>query len=154
MDFRMDLWISQWISGFQFGFLPTVYEISFVTDPSGLPPLVLTPYPFSAVVPTVLPPFVPTPYSLSLVVPLGRPRRFRLHPHTQHFRATCTSTPHCGHDLKLRVLIVICSTLSHSTLSACSSRLLVGFSEAFKRRSTSQFNFRSSWISSGSGSGS
>ena len=24
-----------WISGFQFGFLPTVYEISFVTDPSG-----------------------------------------------------------------------------------------------------------------------
>ena len=23
-----------WISGFQFGFLPTVYEISFVTDPS------------------------------------------------------------------------------------------------------------------------
>ena len=36
----MDFWISQWISGFsvwisgfQFGFLPTVYEISFVTDP-------------------------------------------------------------------------------------------------------------------------
>ena len=23
-----------WISGFQFGFLQTVYEISFVTDPS------------------------------------------------------------------------------------------------------------------------
>ena len=53
-----------------------------------------------------------------------------------------------------KTLIVICSTLSHGTLSACSSRLLVGFSEAFKRRSTSQFNFRSSWISSGSGSGS
>ena len=34
---------------------------------------------------------------------------------------------HCGHDLKFCVLIVIC-TLSHSTLSACSSRLLVGFS--------------------------
>ena len=33
----MDFWISQWISGFQFGFLPTVYEISFVTDPSTLP---------------------------------------------------------------------------------------------------------------------
>ena len=126
----------------------------FAVVPTGLLPLVLTPYPFSAVVPTGLPPFVPTPYSLSLVVPLGRPRRFRLHPHTQRLRATCTSTPHCGHDLKLRVLIVICSTLSHSTLSACSSRLLVGFSEAFKRRSTSQFNFRSSWISSGSGSGS
>ena len=30
----LDFWISQWISGFQFGFLPTVYEISFVTDPS------------------------------------------------------------------------------------------------------------------------
>ena len=50
MDFRLDFWISQWISGFhsgfldfsldfwisgfQFGFLQTVYEISFVTDPS------------------------------------------------------------------------------------------------------------------------
>ena len=34
LDFRLDFWISQWISGFQFGFLPTVYEISFVTDPS------------------------------------------------------------------------------------------------------------------------
>ena len=36
MDFRIsvDFWISEWISGFQFGFLPTVYEISFVTDPS------------------------------------------------------------------------------------------------------------------------
>ena len=32
----MDFWISAWISGFQFGFLPTVYEISFVTDPSAL----------------------------------------------------------------------------------------------------------------------
>ena len=31
MDFR----ISKWISGFQIGFLPTVYEISFVADPSG-----------------------------------------------------------------------------------------------------------------------
>ena len=30
----MDFWISDWISGFQFGFLPMVYEISFVTDPS------------------------------------------------------------------------------------------------------------------------
>ena len=29
LDFKMDFWISQWISGFQFGFLPTVYEISF-----------------------------------------------------------------------------------------------------------------------------
>ena len=58
LDFRVDFWISDWISGFQigfldfivdfwisgshsgfqefqFGFLPTVYEISFVTDPSG-----------------------------------------------------------------------------------------------------------------------
>ena len=52
MDFRIsvDFWISEWISGFQigfldfivdfwisgfqFGFLPTVYEISFVMDPS------------------------------------------------------------------------------------------------------------------------
>ena len=34
LDFRLGFWISQWISGFQFGFLPTVYEISFVTDPS------------------------------------------------------------------------------------------------------------------------
>ena len=34
LDFRLDFWTSQWISGFQFGFLPTVYEISFVTDPS------------------------------------------------------------------------------------------------------------------------
>ena len=66
------------------------------------------------------------------MVPLGRPRLFRLHPHTQRFRATCTLVPHYGHDLKLRVLIAIRSTLSHSTLSACSSRLLVGFSEAFK----------------------
>ena len=49
-NFRLDFWISRWISGFhsgfldfsldfwisgfQFGFLPTVYEISFVTDPS------------------------------------------------------------------------------------------------------------------------
>ena len=32
----LDFWISQWISGFQFGFLPTVYEISFVTDPSAV----------------------------------------------------------------------------------------------------------------------
>ena len=47
----MDFWISQWISGFhsgfldfsldfgisgfQFGFLQTVHEISFVTDPLG-----------------------------------------------------------------------------------------------------------------------
>ena len=34
LDFTVDFWISVWISGFQFGFLPTVYEISFVTDPS------------------------------------------------------------------------------------------------------------------------
>ena len=46
MDFWISEWISGfqigfldfivdfWISGFQFGFLPTVYEISFVTDPS------------------------------------------------------------------------------------------------------------------------
>ena len=49
LDFTVDFWISQWISGFhsgfldfsldfwisgfQFGFLQTVYEISFVTDP-------------------------------------------------------------------------------------------------------------------------
>ena len=84
------------------------------------------------------PPLVPIPYPLSLVVPLGRPRPFfRLHPHPQRFRATGTLAPHCGHDLKLCVLIVICSALSHSTLSACSSRLLVSFSEAFKRRSIS-----------------
>ena len=46
LDFTVDFWISQWISGFQFGFLPTgflkqhcrtVYEISFVTDPSVRP---------------------------------------------------------------------------------------------------------------------
>ena len=30
MDFR----ISDWISGFQIGFLPIVYEVSFVADPS------------------------------------------------------------------------------------------------------------------------
>jgi len=52
LDFRMDFWISDWISGFhsgfldfildfwisgfQFGFLPMVYEISFVTDPSSI----------------------------------------------------------------------------------------------------------------------
>ena len=30
MDFR----ISEWISGFLIGYLPTVYEISIVTDPS------------------------------------------------------------------------------------------------------------------------
>ena len=30
----MDFWISDWISGFHSGFLPTVYEISSVTDPS------------------------------------------------------------------------------------------------------------------------
>ena len=40
LDFRLDFWISEWISGFrwifgfQIGFLPTVYEISFVADPS------------------------------------------------------------------------------------------------------------------------
>ena len=40
LDFRVDFWISigfvdfNWISGFQIGFLPTVYEISFVADPS------------------------------------------------------------------------------------------------------------------------
>ena len=38
LDFIVDFWISQWISGFQFGFLPTVYEISFVSDPSGSMP--------------------------------------------------------------------------------------------------------------------
>ena len=37
LDFTVDFWISAWISGFQFGFLQTVYEISFVTDPSGNP---------------------------------------------------------------------------------------------------------------------
>ena len=54
-DFRVDFWISEWISDFrvdfwisgfhsgfpdfslEFGFLPTVYEISFVTDPSHSP---------------------------------------------------------------------------------------------------------------------
>ena len=45
MDFRISDWISgfqsgfldfNWISGFQIGFLPTVYEISFVADPSVL----------------------------------------------------------------------------------------------------------------------
>ena len=41
LDFKVDFWISDWISGFrwisefQIGFLPTVYEISFVADPSG-----------------------------------------------------------------------------------------------------------------------
>ena len=38
LDFRVDFWISEWISGFQLGFeigfLPTVYEISFVADPT------------------------------------------------------------------------------------------------------------------------
>ena len=43
MDFRISDWISgfqsgfldfNWISGFQIGFLPTVYEISFGADPS------------------------------------------------------------------------------------------------------------------------
>ena len=36
VDFRISEWISgfRWISGFQIGFLPTVYEISFVADPS------------------------------------------------------------------------------------------------------------------------
>ena len=40
LDFKVDFWISEWISGFrwislfQIGFLPTVYEISFVADPS------------------------------------------------------------------------------------------------------------------------
>ena len=40
LDFKVDFWISDWISGFQsgfldfVGFLPTVYEISFVADPS------------------------------------------------------------------------------------------------------------------------
>ena len=40
LDFRLDFWISEWlsgfrwISGFQMGFLLTVYEISFVADPS------------------------------------------------------------------------------------------------------------------------
>ena len=38
MDFR----ISAWISGFQFGFLPTVSEISFVTDPSAIDDFPLT----------------------------------------------------------------------------------------------------------------
>ena len=39
-DFKVDFWISEWISGFhwisgfQIGFLPTVYEISFVADSS------------------------------------------------------------------------------------------------------------------------
>ena len=31
--FRWDFRISEWTSGFQIGFLPTVYEIYFVTDP-------------------------------------------------------------------------------------------------------------------------
>ena len=30
----MNFWISDWICGFQIGFLPTVYETSFVVDPS------------------------------------------------------------------------------------------------------------------------
>ena len=34
LDFTVDFWISQWISRFRFGFLLTMYEISFVTDPS------------------------------------------------------------------------------------------------------------------------
>ena len=44
LDFRLDFWISEWISGFhwisgfQIGFLPTVYEISFVADPSNYEP--------------------------------------------------------------------------------------------------------------------
>ena len=46
LDFRVDFWISDWISGFHsgfldfsldfwisIGFLPTVYEISFMMDP-------------------------------------------------------------------------------------------------------------------------
>ena len=43
LDFRLDFWISEWISGFRWisgfpiGFLPTVYEISFVADPSRRP---------------------------------------------------------------------------------------------------------------------
>ena len=37
LDFRVDIWIADWISGFQIGFLPTVYEISFVTHPSEKP---------------------------------------------------------------------------------------------------------------------
>ena len=35
LDFRLDFTVDFWISGFQFGFLPTVYEIFIVTDPSG-----------------------------------------------------------------------------------------------------------------------
>ena len=35
LDFTVDFWISQWISGFHSGFLLTVYKISFMTDPSG-----------------------------------------------------------------------------------------------------------------------
>ena len=40
LDFKLDFWISEWISGFrwisgfQIGFLPIVYEISFVADPT------------------------------------------------------------------------------------------------------------------------
>ena len=30
----LDFWISLWVSRFRLGFLPTVYEISSVTDPS------------------------------------------------------------------------------------------------------------------------
>ena len=30
----LDFWISWWSFGFQFGFLPTVYKNSFITDPS------------------------------------------------------------------------------------------------------------------------
>ena len=34
LDFRISNWISDWISDWISGFLPTVYEISFVADPS------------------------------------------------------------------------------------------------------------------------
>jgi len=50
LDFRVDFWISigfldfNWISGFQIGFLPTVYEIS---DPSITSSLVPRPHPRS-----------------------------------------------------------------------------------------------------------
>ena len=55
-----------------------------------------------------------------------------LHPRTQRFRATCTLAPHCGHDLKLRVLIVICSIHSHTVPCRL---VVVVFWSAFQKRS-------------------
>ena len=63
---------------------------------------------------------------LRLVVPLGQPHPFYQDtPTCQWLRATYTSAPHCGHDLKLRELVITCSTYPHSTLSVCTSRRLM-----------------------------